>query len=65
MFKVWIHIEDYDEERQPDESIDQGLPEHYGVFDTLEGAQSAVNALMGRADPDWLAEGQQLTFGGG
>ncbi|MEE8465495.1 MAG: hypothetical protein V3S68_03395 [Dehalococcoidia bacterium] len=73
-FKVWIHIEEYDEERQPNESIDVGLPEQVAEVELLADAEKIAAALnrygeqflMGvlAVETDWLAEGQQLTFGG-
>ena len=43
MYKVWVHIEEIDEER--DHCVDVAEPECIGTFEKLEEAENFVSAL--------------------
>ena len=47
-YKVWIHIEEIDEEAGTYE--DQGLPESCGEFKTLEEAEQHVAQIINAFD---------------
>ncbi len=60
-YKVWIHIEEIDEDNDSYEDVD--LPEPVGEFEALADAEALVSRLQAVADP-LTACGDQGLLGG-